>query len=346
MDVVFSRWEDGKPKSIEYSQYGDTTVLKSSGSFSGDLSYTIPATHRELMNTPEGITTISQVLGVSTQPAPGPVQHLNPPLVVFIIHSPVKIHVVGPNTDIWSEEIVVISEAIAGTYTVTAEGTGTGQYTLQVGLLSDNGQPAQGTEYENTTTPGKKDTYVFPLDPNSNAAIQIQDPTGALYLRSAKQKLLTLKSTFSNNNLNQAINDINQTLGLLAFPPTQGAVPPKIQQIIKKIYNARSAKNEPLNTFSLTDSALDDLAQAYAIVSNNQKKKPPVNQAGLNNAKTLLGAIEMKFSAKKPPTINQAQSFDRATELYNQAVQAYQSGNLNLTDILLLEFSLTIAEII
>jgi len=233
-DKLLGKWSDGKPTSFEYTDKGDLTVLDKSALVDGVSQEIVSASHVELMENSVGIQAILDALEITDfSPASGSNSPNRNPALIFFLHSPANIKVTAPNgaqagygvsspmsNAIYSEvdKLLVIFDAIEGDYNLEVVGTGSGDYSLDIGQLTINGEKWSSTK--DSINSGETDTYTLSFNTNNPKDFPLTDVTGKIQLNLAKNKLNELKDyinaqTFSTAYKRQLLRDIDKLIVMI-----------------------------------------------------------------------------------------------------------------------------------
>jgi len=187
-----------------------------SASISGVLSSSIVnVNHVDLIRTTDGIQAILDVLDVTDAlPATDSANIPRNPSLVFFLRSPAEIKVVAPDlseagygvnnpmaNSIYSEEdkMLVIYNAESGDYDIEVIGTGNGDYHLDIGQLTEDGE--KWNTLQDSITNEESDIYQLSFDANFPKDNPIVDDLGKLSLLLSKEKLKQLKTYVNNQNI-------------------------------------------------------------------------------------------------------------------------------------------------
>lgn len=225
-DKLLNRWADGRPISNESTVLGDGTVLKKSTLLMPELNQTtVVNSHRDLVQTQTGIEAILADLNIAVVPQIGDSQPPRNPGLFFLLHSPAEITVTAPDNgqagfnvsnpipnSFYSPEdkLLIIYQALAGDYRVNISGTGAGEYQLDIGQLTDQGE--SWSSLVDTIQPGAVDNLTVSFNPIQPLTDPVVDPTGADKISQAKLRLEQLKTKTDDRRLIKYLDQIIRLL--------------------------------------------------------------------------------------------------------------------------------------
>ena len=166
VDILFGRWEDGKPITEEYAP-GDKTVLEESAKLNNANIVNMPGLdHGDLVTSSTGIAKILELLGVTASTIITTPKTSFEPALVFALASSATFKVTDPLGQEFlpgPENILIFSPASSGNYKikVNPEGQG-GNYQFLVGQLTQKNDI--WSQYTDSIKPGETDSYIIPID--------------------------------------------------------------------------------------------------------------------------------------------------------------------------------------
>lgn len=206
-DKLLGRWPDGKPESELYTDEGDLIVLEKSALIDGTSLATVSASHVELVENQAGIQAILNALELNTATVSTAITSpARNPALIFFLHSPANIQVTAPDSSqagegintpmpnsIYSPEdkLLVIYNAVTGNYLANIIGTTDGEYSLDIGQLTENGE--SWSTVENNIGQGQTNSYHIYFDTNNPQDNPLANPEAKIYLELAKYRLEELK---------------------------------------------------------------------------------------------------------------------------------------------------------
>ncbi|MFC1627308.1 alpha/beta fold hydrolase [Patescibacteria group bacterium] len=217
VDRLLGKWPDGKPDLYEYTLLGDLTILDKSTLIAGAEQKTVQAQHNDLLKNYAGIESILESLEIEAEPITPTSDLPRNPALMFFLHSPANLKVTDPSGEdigfgssnpmshgIYSpdDKLIVIYDAVAGNYQIEVIGTGTGDYDLDIGQLTLNGE--KWSTIEENTYQGEVDQYTVNLSTNTTHDNPVVDETGKTYLILARYKLEKLKDYINDQDVSEA----------------------------------------------------------------------------------------------------------------------------------------------
>ena len=205
-DRLLNRWADGHPSSYDYTNDGDATVLAESALINNANQIQIANSHQDLVQTTTGIETILTALNLTAIPQTGNEQPARNPGLFFLLHSPAEITVTAPDGSqagfnvaspmpnaFYSPEdkLLLIYNAVSGNYQTEITGTGNGEYQLDIGQLTDNGE--HWSSLVDEITLGETDDWTVNFNLQQPLADPIIDDNGQDKINQAKLRLEQLK---------------------------------------------------------------------------------------------------------------------------------------------------------
>ena len=205
-DRLLNRWADGHPSSYDYTNDGDATVLAESALINNANQIQIANSHQDLVQTTTGIETILTALNLTAIPQTGNEQPARNPGLFFLLHSPAEITVTAPDGSqagfnvaspmpnaFYSPEdkLLLIYNAVSGNYQTEITGTGNGEYQLDIGQLTDNGE--HWSSLVDEITLGETDDWTVNFNLQQPLEDPIIDDNGQDKINQAKLRLEQLK---------------------------------------------------------------------------------------------------------------------------------------------------------
>ena len=216
-DRLLSKWPDGKPDIYEYISEGDLTVLSKSALVTDTTQNEVSNTHQQIVQSEAGIQAILDGLDLSIAPETGESEPNRNPSLIFFLHSPANIKVTAPggseaghgvgspmSNSIYSieDKLLVIYDAVDGDYQVEIIGNGDGDYNLDLGQLTINGEEWITTKQEISN--GEVDNYTLRFNSSNPLDFPLIDTTGKMQLNQAKKKLNDLTDFINSKSFSSA----------------------------------------------------------------------------------------------------------------------------------------------
>ncbi len=279
IDKLLGNYADGKP--IEETKgEGDTTVLTKSTAFSTIESVNAGEyTHGEIIYKKGPLKTILEKLGITANEdkiVEGQGTTISPSLV-FLAQSPVTMSVDYGNKIYQEDEgIILISSASAGVYNLRLSKTGTGDYTIHVGKITetkDEWDTIKGNTTEfNSSTNDKQYTIYFQVTPTPT-------PTPTL--------TLTPTPTLSPTNTPTLVPTSTST-----STSTSSSTKSSTTESSSETSSSQDTPfNPPKKAYLASDKTHSYLSQITTIIPEQGKSKPQV-----------LGKESKRSRSSKSPT--------------------------------------------
>ncbi len=214
-DKLLGRWPDGRPESELYTDEGDLIVLEKSALIDGTSLATVSASHVELVENQAGIQAILNALELNTATVSTAITSpARNPSLIFFLHSPANIQVTAPDgsqagegvgspmsNSIYSPEdkLLVIYDAVTGNYLANIIGAANGEYSLNIGQLTENGEG--WSTVENNIGQGQTNSYNIYFDTNKPQDNPLANPEAKIYLELAKYRLEELKEYVNQQSI-------------------------------------------------------------------------------------------------------------------------------------------------
>ncbi|KKU82731.1 MAG: Polymorphic outer membrane protein [Microgenomates group bacterium GW2011_GWA2_47_8] len=229
-DRLLNRWADGRPSSYNYTNDGDATVLGESALINAADQTEIANSHQDLVQTSAGIEAILSALNITATPQTGSEQPPRTPGLFFLLHSPAEITVTAPDGSqagfnvaspmpnvFYSpdDKLLLIFNALTGNYQTEITGTGNGEYQLDIGQLTDNGEIWSSLMDEITL--GNTDDWTVNFNPQQPLEDPIIDNDGQDKINQAKLRLEQLKPQ-TKPKLRVYLNQITRLLNKNQIP--------------------------------------------------------------------------------------------------------------------------------
>lgn len=205
-DRLLDRWKDGRPADYDYTNAGDGTVLSRSALLNNTDQLEITNSHQDLVQTTAGIESILSALGIDAEPQTGNEQPTRNPGLFFLLHSPAEITVTAPDGNqagfnvaspmpnaFYSPEdkLLLIYNASAGNYQTEITGTGNGEYQLDIGQLTDEGEFF--SSLIDTINLNSVDNWTINFNPAQPLTDPVIDESGESKIAQARLRLQQLK---------------------------------------------------------------------------------------------------------------------------------------------------------
>jgi hypothetical protein len=204
-DRLLGRWPDGRPVNLKSGNDGDGTVWQDSALIDGAEQTVINANHQDLIQTPAGIQTILDALGIDAISQTGSEQTNLFPGLLFFLHSPAELTVTAPDGTVFinpEDKLIFISNAAPGDYQIQILGTGNGVYQLDIGQLTAGGNFWSSVVEEIQT--GNTDNWTVRFVPDQ----PLDYPVTNNHNSQIKTRLKQLKQKSSNAVLERFLNRI------------------------------------------------------------------------------------------------------------------------------------------
>ena len=276
-------WPDGVPDVFSYSSEGDTTVLRSSGRYTGASGIPeVAATHTGLISETAGINSILSQLG-STAAANIVESALDDDsghAVLFLRSSATMTVDVNGNTYADQDGIIVLQN-ISGdtTANVTVTGTGDGAYHLDVLQFHPTGDSS--TTYGSTIRQGENHSLTLLLNPSSPSDNPLQDNQGSAFLSFALGK---------TNDMSSVIESFSGRIRVKRL------IQAEISAINSTISRGRNQVNSPLLGRKTVESTILRLHRLRENLNNYQNQGLDAD-TGLKLSNLSHEAIELLQSA-------------------------------------------------
>jgi len=209
IDRVLNLWPDGHLLRV-IDGIGDGTVLKKSaylqGGYDPNLEYNL--NHRALINNPQSVEKIFNLLGKEDVAITGPESHFLNDLLIFYLASPATLEVNGLTPVDNDLQFVAIPDPSPGDYQVQVTGRETGSYHLFVGQIQLDKN--LWTSYQGETLPGEKDHYQFKINPDDPLPDPLIDEDGLKNLDLARSLLKDLIKRNKNSDLLLSLNQLKK----------------------------------------------------------------------------------------------------------------------------------------
>ena len=302
-DRLLNRWADGRPSSYNYTNDGDATVLEESALINAADQTEIANSHQDLVQTSAGIEAILSALNITATPQTGSEQPPRNPGLFFLLHSPAEITVTAPDGSqagfnvaspmpnvFYSpdDKLLLIFNALTGNYQTEITGTGNGEYQLDIGQLTDNGEIWSSLMDEITL--GNTDDWTVNFNPQQPLEDPIIDNDGQDKINQAKLRLEQLKPQ-TKPKLRVYLNQITRLLNKNQIPSLRLALTStyKFRYWVDKFAQSDAyLKNEADQIGQLLTQALVTLGQNSHSLTKKQVK------AELNTALKVKQQLETK----------------------------------------------------
>ena len=333
-DRLLDRWQDGRPAGYDYTNAGDATVLSRSALLNNTDQLEIASSHQDLVQTPAGIEAILSALNIDATSQAGSEQPPRNPGLFFLLHSPAEITVTAPDGSqagfnvanpmsnaFYSPEdkLLLIYNAVSGNYQTEITGTGDGEYQLDIGQLTNEGEFFSSLIDEINL--GGVDNWTVNFNPAQPITDPVIDETGESKIAQAKLRLQQLKLQTKPKltvYLNQILKLLNKNrLAQLRLALTSAY---KFRYWVDRFAQSKADfKNE-------ADQIGQLLNQALVIIGENSQTltKKQVN-AELNAAAKAKQQLETKIGQVSGENHNLGNTlelinryFDRAQTNFNQ----------------------------
>lgn len=341
LDQIRGLWLDGKPQERLYTENGDRHILDKSASPADFSGYAVLGNHDEIMQNTEGLTKILEALDLELTPAVVNKPTPQTPILIFSLHSPANIKVLGPSLEAgfdanncsncyWlaEEKIILINNAPLGDYKIilTPENSG-GDWQIDIGKFINSGvywQNLVGQIQVNQTQ-----EFNFKLNDQPQITIETSG------LNQAIIKLQQIITYYQNNysalknfkNLQAALKNLQKANN------SNSEITKKVLLLnaLKILYQTRINLKGNIYLKNEIFACLEDINNYYASLNNYlpQPLSLPIN-------KTMLLITEKKFQKlekqlQKKPVFNSelGATLEILQEYLNQARQAYEQKNIN-----------------
>ena len=346
-DRLLNRWPDGRPTDYESTDAGDGTVLTKSALVNDADQETIANTHQDLVQTPEGIDAILSALNLDATPQTGNEQPNRNPGLFFFLHSPAELTVTAPDgnqagygvtnpmaNSIYSPEdkLLLIHDALAGEYQLTITGTGNGEYQLDIGQLTDNGD--DWTALVDTIQTNATDTWTINFQPQNPLADPVLDPTGTIKIDQALLRLKNLINFINVQNWKRTVKKdltgyLNRLIQLLDKDKNNQALRLALTSIYKFRYWSDHFKvNEPylINEANQIGELINQ-----SLVTNGKNTQPILNQkqtwALLRNAEWEKEKVEQRAGKISGANLPLGRTLELMNYYFDRAQTAFEDNN-------------------
>ncbi len=335
-DRLLNRWPDGRPTEFDYTNDGDATVLTKSALIDDTDQTTIANSHQDLVQTPAGIGAILSSLGIIATPQTGNEQPSRNPGLFFLLHSPAEITVTAPDGDqagfnvgspmpntFYSPEdkLLLIYNALAGEYQTEITGTGDGEYQLDIGQLTDEGEFWSSLVDE--ISPGATDGWTVNFNPTQPITDPVIDETGKSKIDQAKLRLEQLK-TQTKPKLTVYLNQIIRLLDKNKLPSLRLALTStyKFRYWVDKFAQSDAyLKTEADQIGQLLNQALVTIGQ------NSQPLKKKQVQAELNAASKAKQQVETRADQISGVNLSLGNTLDLINRYFDRAQTSFDQNN-------------------
>jgi len=323
-DQIMDYYPDGRPVNQIYND-GDGTVLHSSSQISNHFNdYNL--THGEIIYKKDPIKKILEQLNLDYQESQvqeGAGTQTNPSMI-FLLLSPATMSVTLPDNSTVTDQdgLLFLENPPTGNYQLKIIGSGTGQYQVIIGQITENGQ--SWNTIKNETQPEKEDNYLIEFD-NQKPKDFFVDEINPSKL---KENLINEIKAINNppsNNLNAAIKKLSKFKKLI-----------DLLVVHKHLFN--SLKEIDQSRWSSLLSIVDKFENYYDLVTKKAKENRYFQKVEIKLVEKMLALIEKKLIRWKNEGKNlnyQLNFYQLAVKKFNQAKDNYQQKNYSLSRILL-----------
>ena len=212
---LLDRWPNGTPtnKNEEFD-LGDITVLTTSARYGQNFFEIANLKHSELIEHQTGQQKILEILNLPTDNITVIANEVFANTLVLQLASPAALTITTPAGQTLSgDKLVVIPNAVAGSYLIKVTGTATGNYTLYTGQITDNQD--SWLNLSANTTDQKQDNFVLQVQDQPH--LEITADTASINQVDARTKINQLKDYLASSSLSAstrrtALNWLNSTL--------------------------------------------------------------------------------------------------------------------------------------
>jgi len=211
-DKILNIFPDGRPTNT-FSDTGDYTVLSKSAVFS-DNQQILNLGHNELTYKKEGIKKILDQLNINIDQnniIEGRGTNIDSSLI-FLVLSPIKLSVEhNGQTYTDNDGLLFIENADSGNYTIKAQGTDKGQYSILLGQIGSNNDVWTKIDGQitNNNPQQQVDQYKIIFDNNSPKEIFYSQDSSANYFNELITYLKMISGSLKSKNLDKAQKQIS-----------------------------------------------------------------------------------------------------------------------------------------